>query len=371
MPEPFEFADALATGPLKGRGAALNPGNRYETVRLHVLGEFLDQQQIDGDQPKRAATIVYEDETRTIINHVDPRNSPDIPFEWSINPYRGCAHGCIYCYARPDHERLGFSCGLDFETRLVAKPNAPALLRKELASPKWKGDVIAMSGVTDCYQPIEAQMKITRGCLEVMAEFRQPVGIVTKNRLVLRDLDVLKEMAAHQVVHVAISVTTLDNALAAKLEPRASSPGDRLRTIRELTEAGVPTMAVVAPIIPGLTDKEIPAILEAVAEAGAISAGYVLLRLPHQIKALFLEWLQRHFPDRAAHVESLIRDTRDGELYQSAHYERKRGTGAIAEQIRAMFKLFCKRYGLDRSMPAYAKESFRRPGDGQMSLFGS
>lgn len=229
-----------------------------------------------------------------------------------------------------------------------------------------------MSGVTDCYQPIEAKLKITRGCLEVMAECRQPVGIVTKNRLVLRDLDLLKELARHNAVRVAVSVTTLDKSLAMTMEPRASSPADRLRTIRELSEAGVPVMAMVAPIIPGLTDKEVPAILAAVKEAGALGAGYVLLRLPHQLKALFLDWLAHHFPERAAHVESLIRDTRDGELYQSRFGERGRGTGPVAEQINAMFKVFAKRSGLDKSLGPLSSASFRPPlidARGQMNLF--
>jgi len=370
-----EYRDILPDGLKKGRGAGLNPGNRFETVRLHVLGEYLDAEHAaapDSDAPPNptgTATIVYRDHTKSLINHV---NHPDIHFNWTINPYRGCEHGCIYCYARPDHERLGFSSGLDFETRIIAKPDAPKLLRDELASPKWKGEMIQVCGDTDCYQPLEAKMKITRGCLEVFAECRQPICIITKNRLVTRDIDLLGELAKHGAVRVAISVTSLDRSLSMKMEPRASSPADRLRAIRELTDAGIPTMVMVAPIVPGLTDKEVPNILKAVAEAGALNAGYVLLRLPHQIKALFIEWAQRHFPDRAKHIETLIRDMRGGELYQSKWGERQKGTGPMAEQIANVFKVFVKRYGLDKPMPPMSKDSFRPPlvgNDGQMGLF--
>lgn len=362
----FEYPDAIVGAAEAGRGAVLNPKNRYENHRLHVLGEFLDEHEDelkneqDGEIQPAQPTVVYRDKTRTIINRVSVA-STDLPFSWTMNPYRGCEHGCVYCYARPDHERLGFSSGLDFETRIMAKVDAPALLRNELAAAKWQPQTVAMSGVTDCYQPIERHLRITRGCLEVMAECRQPVGIVTKNRLVLRDLDLLQELAKHSAARVAISVTTLDNRLSAKMEPRASSPSERLATIKELSEAGVPVIAMVAPIIPGLTDKETPAILKAVKEAGAIGAGYVLLRLPHQLKQLFLDWLARHFPDRAGHVESLIRQTRSGELYDARTGIRQVGQGPIAEQIAAMFKVFTKRFGLAAPLPPLSGRSFVRP----------
>ncbi len=356
-----EYRDALPDGLAKGRGAGLNPGNRFETVRLHVSGEHLDEIATDEDAPRQVGTEIIPDHTRKVINRVD---SPDIGFNWTVNPYRGCEHGCIYCYARPYHELIGFSSGLDFETKIVAKYDAPQLLRKELASPRWKAESIVMSGVTDCYQPIEAKLKITRGCLEVFAQSRQPVGIVTKNRLVLRDLDLLRELAWHNAVRVAISVTTLDNTLAAKMEPRASSPTERLDTINKLRNAAIPVMAMVAPVIPGLNDKEIPRILAAVAEAGAVSAAYVLLRLPYQVKDLFIDWLRRQFPDRAKHVENLLRDTREGELYDSAFGTRMKGKGQIAQQIGNMFRVFSKRYklaGRKSGMKPLSNSAFRPP----------
>lgn len=369
-----DYADALPDGPVRGRGAALNPGNRYVGSdpkrgvirRLHVLGEHLDEvhrARTNGDADacpasSQVRTEVRPDATRTIINRVD---SPDISFHWSINPYRGCEHGCVYCYARPDHERLGYSCGLDFETKIIAKFDAPHLLRRELARPRWKGETIVLSGVTDPYQPVEREHRITRGCLEVMAECRQCVGIVTKSRLVLRDLDVLTELAKHNAVRVGLSVTTLDNRLASKMEPRASSPAERLEALAALREAGIPTFAMIAPVIPGLNDREIPALLKAVSQAGAQSAGYILLRLPHQIKALFLDWLARHFPDRAGRVESLLRQMRGGGLYDPAFGTRQRGTGPIAAQINALFTTFARRYRLDEPMKPLNHRAFRRP----------
>ncbi len=367
----YEYPDALADGEVRGRGAALNPGNRFVgdpkrgiVRRLHVLGEHLDdlhrarQEEGAAHHGCQVETEVRPDATRRILNHV---NSPDISFSWSVNPYRGCEHGCVYCYARPDHERLGYSSGLDFETKLVAKVDAPRLLRRELAHPKWKGETIVFSGVTDCYQPIEREYRITRGCLEVIADCRQPVGIITKNSLVLRDLDLLRELARHHAVRVGLSVTTLDNRLAAKMEPRASSPAERLETLAALRDAGIQTFAMIAPVIPGLNDREIPALLKAVAEAGASTAGYILLRLPHQIKALFLDWLARHYADRAAHVESLLREVRGGELYDPAFGVRQRGQGPIAAQINNLFETFSRRYGVDRSLEPLSSRAFRRP----------
>jgi DNA repair photolyase len=368
MPDDFEYRDALLHASARGRGAQLNPGNRHESLRLHVLGEHLDQVITEqGDDGQQVRTEVFADRTKTIINHVA---SPDIGFNWSINPYRGCEHGCIYCYARPDHERLGFSCGLDFETKIVAKFDAPKLLRQELAHPRWKGETIAMSGVTDCYQPIEEKLRITRGCLQVMAECRQPVSIVTKSRLILRDLDLLTTLAADRAASVAVSITTLDPSLSRRMEPRASSPAQRLKTIETLAAAGIPVSVMTAPIIAGLNDREVPSILEAASRAGARSAGWVMLRLPHQIKALFLDWLQREFPDRATHVESLIRQMRGGDLYDATWRTRQRGEGPMAEQIARVFKIFSKRYGLDRPWPGLSSKSFRPPPlQGQMPLF--
>jgi DNA repair photolyase len=364
-----EHADALPTGPVRGRGAGLNPGNRFEGesgLRLHVLGAHLDEARSAHPDGVQVPTRVFADATRSVINRVD---SPDLPFHWTLNPYRGCEHGCPYCYARPTHETLGLSCGLDFETKIVAKHDAPALLREELARPGWRGEPIAMSGVTDPYQPFERRLCITRGCLEVMAECRQPVTIVTKSRLVVRDLDLLRELARHGAAAVAISVTTLDDDLAAAMEPRASAPRDRLRAVRELADAGVPVGVMMAPIIPGLTDHEIPRVLEAAAAAGARHASWVLLRLPHQVKALFLEWLRRARPLQAARVEAAIRATRDGALYDPALGRRQRGAGARAETIAATFSFFAHRHGLDGPGSSLSSASFRRPTSAQMTLF--
>ena len=371
MADDREYADALPQGRARGRGAGLNPGNRFERVRLHVLGEHLDsiaaEPTFDAGRGRSVPTQVFRDRTRTIINHVD---SPDLPFNWTINPYRGCEHGCAYCYARPDHERLGFSSGLDFETKILAKPDAPKLLRRELAQHRWRAETIVMCGDTDCYQPIEAKLRITRGCLEVMAEARQPVGIVTKNRLVTRDVDMLGELASHGAVRVSISLTTLDRSLAAKMEPRASAPADRLRAVSDLADAGVPVAVMVAPIVPGLTDREVPAILRAAADAGANSAGYILLRLPHQNRTLFVDWLEHHFPARASRVISLVRQTRGGEMYDCAFGSRHRGAGPVAEQIRAVFDVFARRCGLDRPMRELSGAAFRPPQvNGQLTLF--
>lgn len=339
-----EHRDALPMGAVRGRGAGLNPGNRYEPVRLHVLGEHLDEIAAEKPDGTQVLTRVYADRSKSIINKVE---SPDLNMKWTVNPYRGCEHGCIYCYARPTHEQLGFSCGLDFETKVVAKMEAPRLLRRELASPKWSFETISMSGVTDPYQPVEARLEITRKCLEVMVEFGQPVGIVSKSRLVLRDLDLLKKLNERGLAGVAVSITSLDAEISAKMEPRAASPRARLEVVREVAAAGIPVAVMVAPVIPGLNDREVPAILKAASEAGARQAGYVLLRLPYQIKDLFLDWLKREVPDRASRVEALIRESRDGELYKGTFFERQRGVGAHAEQIGAMFAMFRTKFGLD------------------------
>ena len=330
-----------------------------------------EQEQARQEHPcgVQIKTRVYMDQSRQIINRVD---SPDLPFHWTLNPYRGCETGCSYCYARPTHETLGFSCGLDFETKIVAKPEAPRLLRRELASSKWSGEPIVMSGVTDCYQPLEAKLKITRQCLEVMAECRQPVSIVTKHRLVTRDIELLAELARHRAVNVYLSLTTLDHKLAAAMEPRASCPRDRLRAISELADAGVPVGVMIAPVIPGLNDKEIPALLEAAAGAGVGAATWVLLRLPYQVKTLFLDWLHMNFPDRAARVEGLIRGMRGGNLNGARFGDRMRGHGPVAAQIAETFRVFAARHGLDRGLPAPSSAAFVRPAvDGQLNLFDS
>jgi DNA repair photolyase len=349
----------------------VNPGNRFEGVRLHVLGEALDEARLEAPDGVQVATEVFADRSRSILNPVD---SPDLPMKWSINPYRGCEHGCAYCYARPTHENLGFSSGLDFERKIMAKRDAPELLRLELARASWTPEPIMMSGVTDPYQPVEKALRITRGCLEVLAECRQPVGVITKNALVTRDVDLLGELASHGAASVAVSVTSLDPSLSARMEPRAASPARRLETIRRLSAAGIPVAVMVAPIVPALTDHEVPRILEAAAEAGATRAGHVVLRLPHQVKAVFTEWVERQFPDRAKHVLSAVRETHGGKLYDSRWGVRGRGQGARAAQIGESFRVFAKRYGLSSPRGGLSGDAFRRPTvleEGQIGLFSA
>lgn len=371
----FEYRDALIHGPAHRRGAGLNPANRFEDVRLHVLGEELDRRMVEreGEDGKleKVERQVFVDQTRKIINRV--AREADMPFDWTVNPYRGCEHGCIYCFARQYHEYLGFSCGLDFETKLMAKPDAAELLREELAAPGWKAEPVVMSASTDIYQPIEFEMGIARKCLEVMAECGQPVSTMTKSAMVLRDVDLWAKLARKGAGAVTITLVTLDAELAKKLEPRASNPAGRLRAIRELTAAGVPVTVNVAPVIPGLTDTEVPQILKAVAEAGAVGAAWVMLRLPYQVKDLFLDWLRRNVhPERAEKVESLIRQMRGGKLYDATN-KRMRGEGPLAEQIRQVFRVFSAKYGLtaSRSRWRLTGEHFVRPlRGGQLGLFG-
>jgi DNA repair photolyase len=368
-----EFVDALVTGPAHRRGAGLNPANRFQDVRLHVLGEELDRQMIEEPLPdgtlRRVERQVFNDKTQTIINRVAPAS--DMPFDWTINPYRGCEHGCIYCFARPYHEYLGFSMGLDFETKIMAKPDAPELLKRELASLKWKPEPIVMSAITDIYQPIEHKMRIARKCLEVLAECGQPVSTMTKSALVLRDTDLWQKLAAKNAGRVTITLVTLDHELAQKLEPRASSPSGRLRTIRELTKAGIPVTVNIAPVIPGLTDAEMPKIIEAVAEAGAKRASWILLRLPYQLRELFLDWLQRSVhPERAKKVESMIRELRGGKLYDGGK-SRYSGEGAMSEHLKKTFEVFTRKHHLNQEMSRLSSAYFKRPDvSGQMGLFG-
>jgi DNA repair photolyase len=332
-----------------------------------------DFEHVEGDEAflvgvERPPTTYLDDASQSIVATND---SPDVGFNFSVNPYRGCAHGCSYCYARPGHEYLGLSAGIDFETKIMVKRRAPELLREFLANPRWKPEIIVFSGVTDCYQPIERELRLTRGCLEVAAECRQPIGIITKNALVTRDIDVLRELVAHRAVRVAVSITSLDQELTRVLEPRTSSPAARLRAVAELAAAGIPAEVKTAPIIPGLNDHEVPAILAAAREAGAMSASYTLLRLPSTVRDVFLEWLQRCRPNHAAKVESFIRSTRGGRLNNSSFKDRHRGVGPIAEQVKQSFKVFAKRYGLDNKIGELNTADFRppQPTSGQLSLF--
>jgi DNA repair photolyase len=356
------------TRPFKGRGAAVQPANPYLPVRLeadfeHVAGdaEYLDQL-------GRPPTEYFPDDSKTVVTEND---SPDVGFRYSVNPYRGCSHGCSYCYARPYHEYMGLSAGLDFETKVFVKYHAAEQLRQFLARPQWKCETIVFSGVTDCYQPAEREFRITRGCIEVAAECRQPIGIITKNALVTRDIDLLQRLAEHGAVRVSLSITTLDSTLARVMEPRTSSPEARLRAIRELTSAGIPTNVMTAPIIPGLNDSEMPAILAAAREAGAEWAGYVLLKLPRTVKEVFTDWIRRAYPDRADKVESLIRSTRDGKLTDSQFGRRQVGTGQIAELIADTFALWTKKLGYRDEHGKLNADAFNPPAptSGQLRLF--
>jgi DNA repair photolyase len=338
-------------GP-RGRGAPIQPPNRFERLEISLDAEYA----AEAPGPR---TQFLRDAARTIISRND---SPDIGFGAGLNVYRGCEHGCAYCYARPYHEYLGFSSGLDFESRILVKTEAPALLRAELSNPKWKPEALAMSGVTDCYQPIERKLELTRACLEVLADFRNPVGIVTKNHLVTRDRDHLRELAAHDAVAVNLSITTLDADLASRLEPRASRPQHRLAAIRELSEAGIPAGVLVAPIIPGLNEHEIPAILAAAAEAGARFAGFTVLRLPHAVKDIFRTWLETHFPDRVDRVLGRVRDMRGGQLTSPGFEDRLRGAGVYADEIANLFTIAARRAGLNKERRELSTAAFRRPG---------
>jgi DNA repair photolyase len=346
--------------PMHGRGASANPANRFEA--LHV--EPADPDWPEEERPA-LRTKFYRDFSQTIITRND---SPDVGFETSVNPYRGCEHGCIYCYARPTHEYLGFSAGLDFESKIMVKTDAPELLEAELASPRWKPQVIVMSGVTDPYQPVERRLEITRRCLEVLAKFRNPVAIITKNRLVTRDADLLGELAANQAAAVNVSITSLDANLQRILEPRTSPPRARLEAIARLRSAGIPAGVMVAPIIPGLTDHEVPAILAAAAEAGAQFAGYVVVRLPWAVAPLFERWLEEHFPERKEKVLGRIRHLRGGKrLNNSQWHERMTGDGIFAEQIASLFEIGCRRAGIGER-PKLSTAAFLRSRE-QLQLF--
>jgi DNA repair photolyase len=351
---------AFAPEPIRGRGAAENLPNRFERVRYEA-----DPETPDAERPA-PTTQFFKDVSRSIIATND---SPDVGFDASINPYRGCEHGCIYCYARPTHEYLGMSAGLDFETKIMVKEHAPDLLRRELSSPKWRPQVLGFSGVTDPYQPIEARLKLTRRCLEVLAEFRNPVAVITKNHLVTRDVDLLGRLAEHEAAVVFVSLTTLDGHLARLMEPRTSQPQGRLTAIRELSRAGIPTGVLTAPIISGLNDHEIPALLEAAADAGAKYAGYVLLRLPFGVAPLFEEWLGQHFPDKKDKVLGRIRDLRGGELNDARFGTRMKGEGVLADTIRDFFRLASRAAGIERRGPDLKTASFRRPNDTPLLLF--
>jgi len=346
-------------GAPRGRGAGSNPPNRFESIRLERDEDW------NPEEDPAPRTAFLRDQSQTIITFND---SPDIPFNASINVYRGCEHGCSYCFARPTHEYLGFSAGLDFETKIMVKENAPELLRKELSSPKWKPRELAMSGVTDCYQPVERRLQLTRRCLAVLAEFRNPVTLITKNYLVTRDIDLLRELAAHHAVQVNISINSLDSELTRRLEPRASLPKQRLAAVEALSRAGIPVGVLVAPIIPALNEPEMPAVLVAAKQAGAQWAGTEILRLPLTVAPVFQQWLETTFPLKAEKVLARIRAIRGGKLNDPRFGKRMRGEGIFADQISQMFHVACRKVGLPEDGPEMSAAAFRRPEGTQLRL---
>jgi len=350
--------DGMARLPYRARGAGVDPVQRFTGRELRLDGDELDHRAASGEGDA-TPTRVFRDASRSIISRND---SPDIPFDASLNPYRGCEHGCSYCYARPSHEYLGLSAGLDFERTLFAKPDAPELLAAELARPSWVPEILALSGITDPYQPVERRLRITRGCLEVLAAHRQPLGVITKNALVTRDLDPLAELAHYGAIRASLSITTLDEDLRRRLEPRTSTAEARLGAIRALADAGVPVGVVVAPVIPGLNDHEIQAILAAAAEHGAQGAAWTLVRLPGAVEAIFVDWLRAQAPLRAERVLARLREARGGKLDDARFGFRMRGEGTYVEQLRRVFEVQRRRVGLERAWPPLATEHFRVPG---------
>jgi DNA repair photolyase len=350
--------------PITGRGTATNPANRFEPI-------FFEPEPGEAAEGASTRTRFFRDASRSVIT----RNaSPDVGFEFSINPYRGCEHGCIYCYARPTHEYFGLSAGLDFETKIFVKEDAPQLLRRELGSRRWKPATIAISGVTDPYQPAERRLEVTRRCIEVLADFRNPTSVITKNHLVTRDVDLFSQLAAYSAVRVTLSITTLDAEVQRLMEPRTSTPTRRLAAVEALASAGIPVGVMVAPVVPGLTDHEMASILRAAAAAGATTAGFIPLRLPHAVATLFEEWLENHFPDRKRKVLGRVREIRGGRLNDPRFGSRMRGEGEYAGQLAALFRATCEKFGLNRERRELSVGGWRVPpghggGSDQLSLF--
>jgi DNA repair photolyase len=355
----------LGSQSLKGRGALSNPAVRFEATSIEKTDDGWQEEEVATSLPE----IVLPDRAKSVIT---TNSSPDVGFEQSINPYRGCSHGCVYCFARPTHAYLGLSPGLDFETHLFYKDNAVQLLRAELSKRSYQCKPIALGINTDGWQPLERRMMVSRSILAVLAECRHPVSIVTKSTLILRDLDLLQDLARERLVSVMVSITSLDARIKRTLEPRAAAPQARLKVIEQLSAAGVPVGVLVAPVIPALTDHEMEQILEAAQNAGATSAGYVLLRLPHEVKDLFREWLAEHYPDRATHVMSLINQSRGGKDYQSEFGTRMVGTGVFAQLLRARFDIAKRRFGLKKAEHRHELRTdlFRppAPADGQAQM---
>jgi len=345
--------------PIKGRGSAVNPKNRFTEKEVEY---DIDEETGQLNRPK---TRLIPDHTSQIISR---NNSPDIGFDVSVNPYRGCEHGCVYCYARPSHEFLGMSAGLDFESKIVVKYNAPELLRKELSKASWKPQTLVMSGVTDPYQPIEKKLEVTRGCVQVLAESRHPLVIITKNYLVTRDIDLLSELAEVNAVRVVLSITSLDPAITNTMEPRTTRPQKRLQAVRELSNAGIPVHVNIAPVIPGLTDEEIVPIMEASADAGAKSVSLVNLRLPYGVKDLFIKWLEDHHSNRKEKILNKIKSLKSGKLNRYEFGERFQVDGAYGEQMRQLLNIHAKRLGLNENRGPLNVAAFRRPCTDQLRL---
>ncbi len=341
--------------PVRARGTAGNPANRFKP-----------SERVPEEPAARPETVFLTDSSRSILSYND---SPDVGFDVGVNPYRGCEHGCVYCYARPTHEYFEMSAGLDFETRILVKENAPALLTRELSSPRWQPQMIALSGITDVYQPGEKKHRLTRECLKVLLRFRNPVGIITKNQLVTRDIDLLQQLVRFDCAAVFVSITTLNAELSRNMEPRASLPEQRLAAIRALSEARIPVGVMAAPVIPALTDHELPAILKAAADAGAETAGYTVVKLPYGVKDLFSDWLEVHYPDKKQKVLQRIRAVRGGKLNDPNFGSRMTGEGIFAEQIARMFDIAARRTGLDRPGRELSTKHFVNAEDKQLRLF--
>ncbi|MEM6265565.1 MAG: PA0069 family radical SAM protein [Bacteroidota bacterium] len=348
--------------PRKGRGAQLNPPNQFLSQRF----ERSEWEAIDLPESEEWPTQVFKERGKTILNKV---KSPDIPLPYSMNPYQGCEHGCVYCYARNTHPYYGFSAGLDFESKIMVKENAAELLEEAFDKKSWKPQAVMFSGNTDCYQPLERKLELTRKCLEVFVKYRHPVGMITKNSLILRDIDLLQDLAKDNLVHVTITITTLNEELRRKLEPRTVPGKRRVEVIRKLSEAGIPVGLSLSPVIPGLNQHEIPDIVKAAADAGACSAFYIVLRLNGEIGGIFENWLEHHYPDRKEKVLHQVRELHGGKLEDNRFGKRMRGEGPVAEAIRGLFYLARNKYMPESGFPALNLAAFKRPDKGQLSLF--
>lgn len=354
----------MHTRKTKGRGTSLNPQNRFEEIYIDYEDESIDESL--SEEKSLHKTAFFKDNTKSILAK---NESEDIPFTYSINPYRGCEHGCVYCYARPTHEFLGFSSGIDFESKIMVKEDSALLLEKEFKKKSWKPQVIMLSGNTDPYQPIERKLQITREVLKIFLKYKNPVSVITKNSLILRDIDILSELNRYNLVAVTISMTTLDEKLSRVLEPRTASPSKRLEAIDQLSKSNIQTCVNIAPIIPGLNDKEIPAILKSASEAGAVYAGKIMLRLPHSVKELFVEWMQINYPEKSSKIINSILSVRNLKLNQPEFGKRFTGEGKIAETVSNLFHMGCKKYNLNQKTMNLSIEHFIKPGNQQISLF--